>query len=283
MEEKKLTDEEIVKALECCAVEPCEDCGNCPRFTKEKLCHKANAKQSLDLIHRLQSENEKLKPKKILANRVYSDATLKGWKKEDLIEQIRILEHNWAAAEETLNNSSKNAKKLLAEQKAEIERLAMLLQTLETVLKEKEELLEKGVEEAYADFMRRYRSAEDDIKTLVEINVELETQVEEYQDKIERGTLKELPCKVGDTVYVRGNTWDYYKSFYNQEFIGTEFFVVGKITSIRITDKQILIKVKATYRGNQRLYKKKDYPISAIGKTVFLTREEAEKRLLELQ
>lgn len=123
MEEKKLTDEEIVKALECCAVEPCEDCGNCPRFTKEKLCHKANAKQSLDLIHRLQSENEKLKPKKILANRVYSDATLKGWKKEDLIEQIRILEHNWAAAEEALNNSSKNAEKLLAEQKAEIERL----------------------------------------------------------------------------------------------------------------------------------------------------------------
>ena len=28
-DEKKLTDEEIVKALECCAVEPCEDCGNC--------------------------------------------------------------------------------------------------------------------------------------------------------------------------------------------------------------------------------------------------------------
>ena len=54
MEEKKLTDEEIIKALECCAVEPCEDCGNCPRFTKEKLCHKANAKQSLDLIRRLQ-------------------------------------------------------------------------------------------------------------------------------------------------------------------------------------------------------------------------------------
>jgi DNA repair exonuclease SbcCD ATPase subunit len=63
------------------------------------------------------------KRKKILANRVYSDATLKGWKKEDLIEQIRILEHNWAAAEEALNNSAKNSEKLLAEQKAEIERL----------------------------------------------------------------------------------------------------------------------------------------------------------------
>lgn len=66
---------------------------------------------------------EKTKRKKILANRVYSDATLKKWKKEDLIEQIRILEHNWATAEEALNNSAKNSEKLLSEQKAEIERL----------------------------------------------------------------------------------------------------------------------------------------------------------------
>lgn len=56
----EMTDEEIVKALECCAVEPCEDCGNCPRFTKEKLCHKANAKQSLDLINRQKAEIERL-------------------------------------------------------------------------------------------------------------------------------------------------------------------------------------------------------------------------------
>lgn len=63
------------------------------------------------------------KPKKILANRVYSDATLKTWKKEDLIEQIRILEHNWACSEENYKNSVKNSEKLFAEQKAEIERL----------------------------------------------------------------------------------------------------------------------------------------------------------------
>ena len=31
--------------------------------------------------------------KKILANTVYSDSTLKSWSKEELIEQIRILEH----------------------------------------------------------------------------------------------------------------------------------------------------------------------------------------------
>ena len=53
--------------------------------------------------------------KKILANTVYSDATLKSWKKEDLIEHIRVLEHNWQSALESLNNSAENCKKLHAE------------------------------------------------------------------------------------------------------------------------------------------------------------------------
>lgn len=55
----------------------------------------------------------KEKRKKILANRVYSDETLKRWKKEDLIKQIRILEHNWSCAEESLNIQAKNCEMLL--------------------------------------------------------------------------------------------------------------------------------------------------------------------------
>ena len=132
MEEKKLTAEDLLKAVEKIKTEPfgVEDRRVVVRF--DDLAY---------VIDRLQSENEILKKqidelpkprKKILANRVYSDSTLKGWKKEDLIEQIRILEHNWAAAEEALNNSSKNAEKLLAEQKAEIERLTEL-KTVKTV------------------------------------------------------------------------------------------------------------------------------------------------------
>lgn len=54
--------------------------------------------------------------KYILANKVYSDATLKGWKKEDLIEHIRILEHNWASAEEALNIQAKNCEMLLKQE-----------------------------------------------------------------------------------------------------------------------------------------------------------------------
>ena len=68
-----------------------------------------------------------VRSKKILANRVYSDTTLKKWSKEDLIEHIRILEHNWSCAEETLYNSVKNSEKIFYEQKAEIELLSKVI------------------------------------------------------------------------------------------------------------------------------------------------------------
>ena len=67
------------------------------------------------------------KRKRILANKVYSDATLKKWTKDDLIEQIRILEHNWAATEEALNNSATNSEKLLNAQGEQIEQLKLEL------------------------------------------------------------------------------------------------------------------------------------------------------------
>ncbi len=120
-------------------------------------------------------------------------------------------------------------------------------------------------------------------RRLFEKFIKQHNRLAELEDKIEQGTLIELPCKVGDTVYVRENTWTWYNSSFNRAFIGGEFFVIGKITSIRITEKQTLIKVKATYKENPCKYTKRDYPISAIGKTVFLTREEAEIRLKELQ
>ena len=129
MEEKKLTDEEIVKALDFCTVyEDCEEC----EYDDIAGCRSFLMRNALELIHRLKNENESLKKqieelskprKKILANKVYSDSTLKKWKKEDLIEHIRILEHNWLCAEEFYNNSVKNSEKIFYEQKAEIERL----------------------------------------------------------------------------------------------------------------------------------------------------------------
>ena len=99
----------------------------------------------------------------------------------------------------------------------------------------------------------------------------------ELENAIEDGEIVRLPCKVGDTVYIDERTWTWYNSSFNRAFIKHKFFIIGKITSIRITEKQILIKVKATYRENNR-YTKRDYPISAIGKTVFLSRKQIEEK-----
>ena len=62
-EEKKLTDEEIVKALEHCATE--NTCRGCVKHNGEPTidyfkCIRDTRKKVVDLIHRLQSENERL-------------------------------------------------------------------------------------------------------------------------------------------------------------------------------------------------------------------------------
>lgn len=88
------------------------------------------------------------------------------------------------------------------------------------------------------------------------------------------GRLVVLPCKVGDTVYVRqaavgfGYELDKYK----------EEILIGKITSFRVTETQrfMRIKFRTTKNGRARFGR---FYFASIGKTVFLTREEAEEAL----
>lgn len=89
------------------------------------------------------------------------------------------------------------------------------------------------------------------------------------------------PCKVGDRVYVDEKTW-FYNSFlyYENRFIHSKYFVVGEIVSIIKTKKQLLIKIRVSNSIHSR-YRHKRYPVSALGKTVFLTKEEAETKLKE--
>lgn len=88
------------------------------------------------------------------------------------------------------------------------------------------------------------------------------------------GRLLVLPCKVGDTVYVRqaavgfGYELDKYK----------EEILIGKITSFRVTETQrfMRIKFRTTKNGRARFGR---FYFASIGNTVFLTREEAEAAL----
>ena len=85
----------------------------------------------------------------------------------------------------------------------------------------------------------------------------------ELEDKIEKGKLIELPCKVGDTVY------EVFKDHI------PPFIKETKIEKIVITAKGLRLRL-----ARNSFY---ETAVSSIGKTVFLTREEAEKRLKEMQ
>lgn len=149
-EEKKLTDEEIVKSLECCAVEPCEDCGNCPRFTKEKLCHKANAKQSLDLIHRLQND---ITEKDIELERARNAINERDeWYAEQKAENERLTEENERLDKllgEKRMDELNTAKKIIAQNCVLNEENAELQKQVDVLKAEKENLyfLNKNLED----------------------------------------------------------------------------------------------------------------------------------------
>lgn len=86
----------------------------------------------------------------------------------------------------------------------------------------------------------------------------------ELENAIEQRTLIELPCKVGDTVYVIPHIWDMKGKFVGDidKRKADAFYVIGDFVDI---EDDILGEF---YR---------------VGVEVFFTPEEAEKRLKELQ
>lgn len=91
------------------------------------------------------------------------------------------------------------------------------------------------------------------------------------------------PCKVGDKAYVNPYTLGYLSfTDYEHCFIHSTHFVVAEVVSIIKTRKQNLIKLKI-YNRTTHTAKYHRYPISSIGITVFLTKEEAEKALEEMR
>ena len=89
----------------------------------------------------------------------------------------------------------------------------------------------------------------------------------ELEDKLENGTLIELPCKVGDIVYRVGktiNVKDQKYDFYVQEY---------EITKAELYKEEILF----VDDSDNEIF------LVDLGKTLFLTKAEAEARLKELE
>ena len=85
----------------------------------------------------------------------------------------------------------------------------------------------------------------------------------ELEDKIENGTLVELPCKVGDTIY---------EVFKNHK---PPFIQQTKVEKIIVTEKGLKLKLarNSSYETS----------ISSLGKTLFLTEESAKAQIKKLQ
>ena len=84
----------------------------------------------------------------------------------------------------------------------------------------------------------------------------------DLEDKIENGTLVDLPCKVGDTIY---EVFKYHKPPFTQQ---------TKVEKIIITEKGLKLKL-----ARNSVY---ETSIASLGNTLFLTEAEAEARLQEL-
>lgn len=84
----------------------------------------------------------------------------------------------------------------------------------------------------------------------------------DLEDKIENGTLVDLPCKVGDTIY---EVFIYHKPPFIQQ---------TKVKKIIITEKGLKLKL-----ARNSVY---ETSIASLGNTLFLTEAEAEARLQKL-
>ena len=116
----------------------------------------------------------------------------------------------------------------------------------------------------------------------------------EFENLEEQGLLLRFPCKVGDTVYCwRTVVPTKYTNFGIERWLETDNKIIpGRVVSIRVTKKGVFIKVAlkgecfvSSMWGGEDIttddYEYCNYSLSAgsIGKTVFLTKEEAEAAL----
>ena len=142
-------------------------------------------------------------------------------------------------------------------------------------------------EEQYAEWLEELKSYKDigtpkELKELKEngafTGLELtklaimQKELKEYKDLEEQGLLVRLPCKVGDMVW--DNDFGYPESYEIKAF---SYGYCDSYVEPDIEDQ--IIFYYENYIGSIT----GAFPMSEIGKTVFLTREEAEKKLKEMK
>lgn len=108
---------------------------------------------------------------------------------------------------------------------------------------------------------------------------DLRENLKEYEDLEEQGRLIKLPCKVGDTVYVVTSPFNVFDDIEYDENMKDEVYesYVSSITFYECGE-QYRMYAKATNHFIGAYFRECDF-----GKTVFLTKSEAEAKLKELR
>lgn len=100
-------------------------------------------------------------------------------------------------------------------------------------------------------------------------------RLRELKQADDEGRCVVLPCKVGQKVKVDVRTWG---NVWNYKTVENGKFLIGEIVAIIKTKKQTLVKIRVEHNVSWKRPTKR-YTASAIGKTVFLTCEEADVAL----
>lgn len=107
---------------------------------------------------------------------------------------------------------------------------------------------------------------------------ELRERLKYYEDLEEQGLLLKLPCKVGEVVYFVDRRYDREKRTF------VSFVHNGYVKAIKFSSRPTKVTIEyEDIDDNCDRCKGKDVHASNIGKTVFLTKEEAEAKLKEMK
>ena len=95
-------------------------------------------------------------------------------------------------------------------------------------------------------------------------------ELKKYEDLEEQGKLLKLPCAVGDTVYYADNEYSF-------------TVLPVKVDEISIMESNEILYKCLLFDGNGDVETQFDFDNDDFRKTVFLTRQEAEDKLVEME
>ena len=223
MTDKKPTDNEIIRAMECCGTD--DFCNHC-KYQDLRDCHRHLAKDALDFITRQQTEIDDLERIVGLMNK------RKYYRK--FVDEVFSKQKGKELSEPDFDYIYQ----LYFEQQSEIERLK----------DEYEESKKRNQDLVYA--FQSYKSE----------------AYKEFADNLANGIIV-LPCKVGAEIFgVFDNDDEQRKEIYE-----------GKVLCFSL-DENNLLWARMRYKNGLTYW----HTIDDFGKTVFLTKEEAEEKLKEL-